>query len=296
MFFIGNNKHLLVVCLLIYFQAGFSQDRKLADSLILIYNEENRTGVDKLELLRNLAFNTANEIEESLKYANELIALSQESNNDLYLYRGYSLRGQVYQRNGNLTLALQSFIQGSEAASKIENKSYEGGSYLSIADVYSKIGNPVNAENYYTKSIEILRKTKDSLTLVSALLNAGDEFFKNEKYNEALRYFEESGQLFQLLKYPIGTAYNLGNVGMVYAEQGKDDLAEQYMNQAIAMLEELEDYYPITVYLTYVSDIYSRKNDFSKALNYAQRSLDLAKQYKLKEQISNANLTLSELH
>jgi len=45
-----------------------------------------------------------------------------------------------------------------------------------------------------------------------------------------------------------------------------------------------------------MSDIYVRKNDFPTALNYAQRSLALATQYGLKDQISDANLKLSELY
>ncbi len=296
MFFKSNIRYVIVANLLLCIQVSFAQDRKVADSLKVIYEEGNTTGVDQLELLRNLSFNAANDREESLKYANELIELSREREDYIYLYRGYSLRGQVYQRSGNLTMALESYIKASEAASQIEDKSFEGGAYLTIADVYSTIGNATNAENYYSKSIDILRETNDSLTLASALLNAGDEAFKNEHFDKALDYFEESGLLFKGVNYPIGTAYNLGNVGMVYAEQGKDALAEQHINEALVLLEELEDYYPITVYLTYMSDIYSRRKDFSTALNYAERSLDLATQYKLKKQISEANLTLSGLY
>tara|TARA_R110000850_G_scaffold150497_1_gene273303 strand:- start:222972 stop:224777 length:1806 start_codon:yes stop_codon:yes gene_type:complete len=296
MFFKSNSRYVLVACLLLCLEVCFAQDRKVADSLKLIYEEGNITGVDKLELLRNLSFNTANDIEESLKYAHELIELSREREDYIYLYRGYSIRGQVYQRSGNLTMALESYIKASEAASQIEDKSFEGGAYLTIADVYSKIGNATNAETYYSKSIDILKKTNDSLTLASALLNAGDEAFKNEYFDKALGYFEESGLLFKQVDYPIGTAYNLGNVGMVYAEQGKDALAEQHINEALVLLEELEDYYPITIYLTYMSDIYLRRNNYTRALNYAQRSLDLATQYRLKEQISDANFTLSELY
>tara|TARA_R110002072_G_scaffold174802_1_gene330374 strand:- start:2471 stop:4276 length:1806 start_codon:yes stop_codon:yes gene_type:complete len=293
--FKSKSKSIWLLCFLFCLQITFSQDRNLADSLKIIYDAGNIEGLDKLELLRNLSFNSANDAEESLKYAKELIELSIKSENFLYLYRGYSLSGQVYQRAGNLTKALEFYIKASETATKIEDKSFEGGAYLTIADVYSKIGNATNAESYYSKSIDLLRKSNDSLTLASALLNAGDEAFKNEQFDKALDYFEESGFLFKQVDYPIGTAYNLGNVGMVYAEQGKDALAEQYINEAMLLLEELEDYYPISIYLTYMSDIYSRRNEFSIALNYAQRSLDLAIQYGLKQQISEANLTLSEL-
>jgi len=88
----------------------------------------------------------------------------------------------------------------------------------------------------------------------------------------------------------------LGNIGMIYAEQGKDDMAKNNINQAISILEELEDYSPISEYLIYMSDIYVNQNDLTTAFSYAKRSLELAKKYGLKKQISDANLKLSELY
>ena len=85
-------------------------------------------------------------------------------------------------------------------------------------------------------------------------------------------------------------------LGMVYAEQGKDAEAEKNIGQAINMLEELQDYGAISVYLTYMSDIYLKKNQWNTALNYAKRSLDLAQKYGLKAQIGDASLKLSELY
>jgi hypothetical protein len=61
----------------------------------------------------------------------------------------------------------------------------------------------------------------------------------------------------------------LGNIGV--AEQGKDVLAKNYISQSIKMLEELKDYYAISDYLTYMSDIYL-KPMIGLQHNYAQRS------------------------
>ena len=83
---------------------------------------------------------------------------------------------------------------------------------------------------------------------------------------------------------------------MVYAEQGKDKLAEANINEAISLLEELQNYYPISVYLTYMADIYAKKGKLKNSIAFADRSLKLATQYGLKEQISDANLKLSELY
>jgi two-component system, NarL family, sensor kinase len=73
-------------------------------------------------------------------------------------------------------------------------------------------------------------------------------------------------------------------------------LAEKNISEAIQILEEAQDYYPICVYLISMADIYLSKGDDKTALNYTSRSLRLAEQYQLKEQISDASLKLSKLY
>ena len=282
----------------IFFQflSFFAQNQKVADSLVKIYHKNNLANSEKLELLRNLSFNEVNNLELSLKYADELIALSQLEKNYLYLHRGYYQKGNKNRLRGDLDKALNAFFKSVEAAIKAKFIIGEGVAYMSIADVYSIMGNADNAEIYYNKSIHLLRKTDDSISLASALLNAGDEYSKNKKYNLALKYFKESSIIFDKANYLIGTAYSLGNIGMVHAKLGNNNLAKAYIGKAIKILEELKDYYAISEYLTYMSDIYLALNDWKTSLSYAKRSLDLAQKYGLKEQISNANLKLSQLY
>ncbi len=142
----------------------------------------------------------------------------------------------------------------------------------------------------------MLRQSNDSINLASTLSNAGDEFLKIKDYDSALLYFRESKLIFDKVNYLSGKAYSLGNIGMVYANTGKNDLAEKNINEAIQILEETQDYYPICVYLISMSDVYLDKGDEHTALNYALRSLHLAGQHGLKEQIADANLKLSELY
>lgn len=282
----------------IFFQylSIFGQNQKVADSLVNIYQKNKLGNSEKLELLRNLSFNEVNNLELSLKYADELIALSQLEKNYLYLHRGYYQKGNKNRLRGDLDKALNAFFKSVEAAIKAKFIIGEGVAYMAIADVYSIMGNADNAEIYYNKSIHLLRKTDDSISLASALLNAGDEYSKNKKYNLALKYFKESSIIFDNADYLIGTAYSLGNIGMIHAKLGNNNLAKTYISKAIKILEELKDYYAISEYLTYMSDIYLALNDWKTSLSYAKRSLDLAQKYGLKEQISNANLKLSQLH
>lgn len=298
MFCLNNLKanYWLSVFFVLLFPGGVAaQDQKIADSLALIYAREELKDTAQLELLRHLAFNESKNIELGLRYAEELIELSTESNNHLYLYRGYLQKGNKLRLMGDLEKALDAYFKSAEAARKANYLTGEASAYGVIADIYSVSKNHTNAKLYYQRAITYLRKTSDSIALASAILNAGDDYLNHQIFDSAFSNFKEAEIIFDRVNYPIGKAYALGNLGMVYSNQGYNALAEQNINAAIRILEELEDYYPICVYLISMSDIYRQKGDQSKAQSYAQRSLTLARQYQLKEQITQANLTLSEL-
>jgi adenylate cyclase len=286
------------IALFLFFQPfiGFPQDQKVADSLVKIYKTKKLNNSDKMELLRNLAFNESKNFELSIKYAEELIALSKAEKNYLYLYRGYHQKGNKNRILGNFNIALDSYFKGSDAAVKAEFIDGEGMSFLCIADVYSTMGNAKNAELYYGKAIQILRKSTNQVSLATALLNAGDEYSKNLKFNLALNYFDEAGVIFKKNNNLTGIAYTLGNKGMVFAKKGNDDLALKNLSEAIKILEKQEDYYGISDYLSSMADIYFGRNDWNTALNYAKRSLDLAQKQGLKEQVRRSSLLLSELY
>ena len=296
MSFNGKACYLLMGFLFFVIQPIAGQDQKVADSLKRIYQQNILEDSAKLELLRNLAFNESKDLNLAVQYAEELISLSTRLGNNVYLYRGYFQKGNKKRLLGDLEEALDAYFKSRKAASKANFIRGEGNAYGAIADIFSISNNHPNAMLYYHKAISTLRQADDSVALASAILNAGEEFINNKIYDSAFLYFRESGIIFEKVNYLTGKAYSLGNIGMVYANIGQSTLAEKNIKEAIRILEELEDYYPICVYLISMCDIYLEKGDEPTALSYAVRSLKLAQQYGLKEQISDANLKLSELY
>lgn len=292
----GKAYYFMIGFLFISTHSVFSQDQKIADSLTKIYKQGFAADTVKLELMRNLSFNEVNDLNLALSYAEELISLSKLVSNNLYLHYGYFQKGNKKRLLGNLDEALDAYFKSGEAARAAKFIKGEGNVYGAIADIYSISDNHANAKLYYKKAIATLRTFENSIHLASAISNAGDEFLNTGNYDTALIYFKEAEQIFEKANYILGKGYCLGNIGMVYANTGQNSLAEKNMNEAIHILEDAEDYYPICVYLISMSDIYLQKGDKLKALNYAMRSLQIAKHYNLKDQISDANLKLSELY
>jgi class 3 adenylate cyclase len=274
----------------------FSQDQRVADSLTRIYEQDLLEGVPKMGLLYELSFHENNDLVKGRQYAQELIDLATEMDDNVFLQKGYLQLGHSFRLTGNYDQALNAYFKSRQLALEAKNRSGEGSANITIADSYSAMNNHDKASEYYGQAISILRETRDSIDLGMALFNLGDELLKMQQNEQALPYFEESIVIFRHLDAKSGIAYNLGNIGRVNTQQGNYDEANKLLNQAISMLEEPRDYYGTASFLVSLSEVHAEQQDFVKAIEVAERSLDMAKEYGLREQISTANLQLSELY
>lgn len=285
---------------MLFCNLSFSQNQAAADSLQAVYLSGDFEEGQRLRLLSKLAAEHPNP-DSSLVFSEELIRRAITMDSSDALYRGYLQKGNALRLKGDLPAALEIYFKGIKIIADNPRKNQDlGALYISIAGVYASMGNEQNTVDYYKNAIKLLSKLEDrwdSVGYASAIENLGDAYnLEFNKPDSALLLFKESEVIWKALDYKIGMAYNLGNIGLAYAQLGKPAEAEIKVQEAIRILEELEDYYPICVYLTYMADFSADRNEWTWAFEYAERSLHLAKQNSLKEQIGDAYLKLSELH
>ena len=72
-----------------------------------------------------------NDLNLALQYAEELISLSKQLENDLYLHRGYFQKGNKKRLLGDLEEALDAFFKSAEAARNAKFIKGEGSTYSS---------------------------------------------------------------------------------------------------------------------------------------------------------------------
>ncbi|WP_227009123.1 adenylate/guanylate cyclase domain-containing protein [Christiangramia fulva] len=273
----------------------YSQDQVTADSLEMVYSKTNLPAAEKLKVLYYIA---SNETDPStkLRYSQELIKLSKETDSLKYLGYGIYERGNAYKLRGDFGEALQNYFDMAKIANSLDSKRFLAVANLSVADVYSKMSNLEQAVKYYDESIKTFRELSDTSRTASALFNLGDAYLKNDNPNKAFQYFQESQKLFKSINDTMGVAYNKGSIGVIYAIRGENEKAEENIHQAVETLEKLELFDAISEYLSDMSDVYENKGDEQKATDFALMSLDIAKTYGFKDQISKADLQLSRLY
>ncbi|MFC3414570.1 adenylate/guanylate cyclase domain-containing protein [Algoriphagus hitonicola] len=276
-------------------EEAVAQDQKKADSLLLeLKNYPQKAGSDtlRLYLLSNISFNYNNP-DSALFYAEMLTEEALEQNLSKWIFSGYFNQGSVQRLLGNLDLASQNFFKSLEYTQDSSNFNQKGKAYLAIADVYSISGVHQNSVDYYRNAIDIFTQTGDETSLATAYLNIGDEFFSEDQYDSAIYYFEKSEVIFEKINYLTGKAYNLGNLGMVYAKLGQNPRAEANFNEAVELLQSMGDYYPISVYNGYMAEIYAAQQNYPAAITYATTSNSIAEKFGFKEQIRDASQKLA---
>ncbi|MEO7533136.1 MAG: tetratricopeptide repeat protein, partial [Ferruginibacter sp.] len=200
MFF--KKRYVLLIAIFCFIVSeALSQDQKIADSFAIFYQQNTLKDTAKLELLIDLSFNEIRDSKKSLKYAEELISLSKQMENDKYLRVGYFLKGTKKRLLGELAEALKAYLKSAEIAQRLHLLKAQGESYGAIADSYSEADDHPNAKLFYDTAITILRQSNDSASLAAVLSNAGNEFLKTKNYDSALSLFYESKIIFDKVNY-----------------------------------------------------------------------------------------------
>jgi len=281
--------------LLFVFVPCFGQNKIVSDSLVKLYESGNYDPAQQLDLLDKIAHNNPDP-DESLKYTDQLLKEAIAVDSSRYIYRGYRHQGNAHEQKGDLSMALESYFKAREFIDESTEKRSLGNLFTAIAAVYAGMGNRANVIQYYSNAIKILEGLEDKIPYAIAVENLGDSYLEFGEPDSALVFFNKSGPVFKAQNRKPYLAYNLGNKGLAFAQKGQETQAEENISEAIAILEELGNYRPITVYLTYMSDIYADRNDWDAAFTYSLQSLNLAKQYGMKAEMGSAYLKLSELY
>lgn len=291
-----------VSCLTV--SSAIAQNQSVADSLVQVYEVLDENDTARFRILTLIA-NNQTDPRKKLEYADLLVNQAREAGNIRFLHHGYLNQGQAYRLMGDFDVAIYALFKALDFAGKSDYGLGIAASNTALADVYSVLGNHVNAVLYYKKGVEVLEFKKSLEDLndegrhlkANILLNLGDEYYMSHRYDSALACFEASRQIYEGLKNSrSGLAYALGNIGLVQAELGMLREADQNINKSILQLEKLEDHYGRAIFLSYLAEIYQRKGLLAEAKSLADSSMAIAMAYGLKTEMRDNSLRLADIY
>ncbi len=291
-------KVLIVYCILLkVFQTSIKADNIQIDSLkSLLYIDSIKGNMtESFFIYKRLAYESDNPYER-IKYSDMGYEIAKRAKQNSWMAAILAAKAQAFSKIGELDKAI-TLLLNSRDLYLLENR--QDGvltSFLLLADIYQNNNEINKAIQCYEYAVEGFRMANDSVRYLTTLLNKGELYRKDGLLQEALNCFYITDLLFNKFKHIYGIAYSKGNIGLVYTAQNKLDSAEIYLNKSIEILEPLGDNYAVSSYLDGLAEVYFKRKQYSKAKKTAHKSLLLAQEHGLKEQIRDASLRLSTIY
>jgi tetratricopeptide (TPR) repeat protein len=259
---------------------------------------------NKVKLLNELsgAYFQQN-LELSREYGEKVLALATELNYDMGIMRGNNLVGRCYAVQNNLPMALKYFQASLLMARKMKSARHEGIMLSSISAVYS-------SNKDYNKALESALEAKKVNEkagikyMVSLMINIGYLYIQQNKFLEALPYYEEG--LRQEKAYgtteTIGELANLYlNLGGVYIRMGDYVPTLQNYFKAAEILQQIGHTHHHTFAMADIGETYVRiaggmsKKPLPDSLHDKNTNLNKAEYYLEQARVAGEKLELMDI-
>jgi tetratricopeptide (TPR) repeat protein len=211
------------------------------------------------------------------------------------LARAYGSLGVVFSEQSYYAKALQFHLKALKIYEEIHDLNKCARIYNNIGVVYKSQGEDFKALKYFIKCLKTQEKIGDD-TVGITTTNIGTIYLKQKNYSKALGYFTKAKNLFQ--KYPnqrgLGELYN--NIGLYNIGLHQYKEAFESYHKAIEVFNSIEEKFGLADTYYSLGDLYFIQRDWNNALVNTNKSLALAKELNVLEQVQIAEKRLSEIY
>jgi len=183
---------------------------------------------------------------------------------------------------GDYPMALDYLGKAVKAFEKSENFKGLINSNISIANVYKNMAEYTEADKFYIKAIHLAQENSLVSHEAASELNRGNMFFAIGDYTRAMESYQATKKNYESLNDSGRLASSLSNIGLIYWQWNKNDLALEMLLRSKDIFEEKKNYVELGKIYNNIGRLYHQDfHDTTKALEYYQKSL------KIREEIGN---------
>ncbi|BAY81478.1 TPR domain protein [Calothrix parasitica NIES-267] len=158
---------------------------------------------------------------------------------------------------------------------KLEHKSGQAVTLLSIGGVYDKLGEKQKALSYYNQALPLFRAVGNRVVEALTLNNIGKVYSNLGETQKALSFFNQALPLRRAVGDKGGEATTLNNIGGVYSRLGETQKALSYYNKALPLHRTVGNRSKEATTLTGIGLVYSNLGEKQKALSFFNQALPL---------------------
>lgn len=268
-----KNKVVLILFLLMHTVLGFAQGN-IVDSLTQRLDAAKEDS-SKVLLYNQLAPKVfGNDPEKAFSYANEAYALATKINYQQGIALSLKNIGLLYYLRDIYDSSITYSSQALEVLSQVKDDKLKVVVLSNIGASYFEMADDSKAIDFYLQALKVSEQIKDTFWISMLYSNIGAVYFrKPSTHDKALDYYLKAMPLMKTSSSDEANGTISVNLAEIYVEKGEDSLALVYLNKSLKYLEKSESLpYPLNSLGAY----YNRHRNYTKALEYHQRALDIA--------------------
>ena len=191
------------------------------------------------QILWNISacYNSINDSETALKYANEYLEIVTCTSQD-NLTKIYSYIGKLQRQQGQLTEAIKSHELELAICKRFQDRSGMATAYGNIGLVYAAMGNNALSGEFINQQLLIAKALNDSESVVNAVKNQGEAYMKLGNHTLAIEHFKTLLQLAREKHLWTVQCTACKNIGKLYQTQGTLNFARYYLEEAMNRAKE----------------------------------------------------------
>lgn len=273
-----------------------AQNKNNIDSL---KNEINRATNDSLkaELLYQLSREYwDNNLDTSLKIANELLHFAQSTGQQIAEGNAYSSMGVVYWYKGDYQNALNFHKYALETREAAGYKEGISRSLYNIGLIYDDQGNFPMALEYYLRSLRVEEEINDKDGMAQSYNNIGLIYYSQKNFSEALKNLNQSVKMRLETNDKWGLSESYSNIGIVYHDMGDTAHALKNYERAFKLREEIDDREGLAISYTNFGDYYREQKNYLKAIANYNLAMMIDEELGYKKKIANMFPDLGEAY
>lgn len=145
----------------------------------------------------------------------------------------------------------------------------------SLGSTYFNGGKDAIAIDFFLRSLNISEELKDTLRIGTAMNGIGNIYAnKQDTQDKALDYYLMALPIFKKIKYADGEGIVAMNIAEIYKKKNLYDSAILYLDQSLEIYRGTVDAcFPLNL----IGEIYADQGDFTQALQYQNKALEIAK-------------------
>jgi CHAT domain-containing protein/tetratricopeptide (TPR) repeat protein len=216
--------------------------------------------------------------------------LNTDHGYDFYVTEIYAALGRVYTSAGDHIAALQYLNSALKTAAggQIPNL------LNSLGYLYLEQEDYPQANAQFQQSLKLYRSAKNQKEESRVLLNLGVVQQREGNHDEALKFLAQGLETARATKLIDVEMAALEGVGVVLTAQKRFDDALAALNGGLAVAREFQDKLRQTELLWRVAQTYYQMQDYARAVEFAQKAVELARVTHLPKLTYLANVTLGD--